>query len=573
VNALTLRNARDWRLLRSPENATLLERLEQYRALVTARGSIHGLRFLERATVEDVPDWGFIAGEHSYAVDVGNRFLPMLLTSAQTELAAVWRAYSGKEPPADRMFSVLNERLSERAPQVLSWQMWAGFLQRHALQAAMLTESYHRAVIGHPDKAAAFRTLATKQLGTLPTFALLDARWQVITDAGPAGTGLAATDEACGRAVPLLRSHPELVPTPLWMNLERVCSSQRSRAEVPNLTKWMPAAVPRGTAYAAEQRLRDLAPSVDSAETGALRALLTCSVLAVSSDVGARFHRTVTGAEVQQTCGTVLDYDVQALRWLTAFQQDDSPEGRLATQRKLCELDAEECLSLGVILAARREDADAVAAFTKGVAGAEDELTVSSSIGWFVDWELDHGRAAHAEELALRAASTWAYNGLATLGRFLERKGRFTEAEKTYRALAERYDAPNVVDAYYIRRSKRAPDARLAGQVEAATKKLFPEGLTTTSLSELQLLTPGELQDRRVGVLMTRLSDEDRHFGLENSDTILAIDGLRVHSYAQYECIRSFTDAEPMRVVVWRGGKFIELSSSYRRPRFGPPST
>jgi hypothetical protein len=152
----------------------------------------------------------------------------------------------------------------------------------------------------------------------------------------------------------------------------------------------------------------------------------------------------------------------------------------------------------------------------------------------------------------------------------LERLGRYVEAEATYRALAERYDAPTVLDAYYIRRSRRSPDPRLAALVEAATKKLFPDGIHTTSLGELQGLTAEQLQDIHVGSLMIRPTDEDKHFGLQEGDILLAIDGLRVRNYAQFECIRSFTDAEPMRVVVWRGGRLLEISSDYRRPRFGP---
>lgn len=575
LDALTLRNSRDWRTLKDPKAAVLLARLEHYRALTRSRGPLHALEFLAERRPEPLPEWGLVGVYPRLPVEVGNTFASSLLPDVQDQVAEVWKATAGKDLPTAEPLSVLNEKPRDDGRDVLGWTLWAGFFERHILHAAQATLHYYSQVVGLPDQAQVFRVWAAKELTPLARFALFDAFWRVAYDTPgrsvvSPGASPTEQEEACGRAVPLLRSRPEIVPAEVWDLLDQKCWRQKSRGELPPLSKWLPLVVPRGTAYDAKSRLRigALYATIGSQEAQAIHALIVCDATIESAYALARSRRLLTAAEFREGCGAALEYNTIALGALVQME-DNEKSTELASRRRLCDLEPDECIPLGARLAALRLDDEAAAAFQKAVDRARDRVGVSNEVSILVDYEFDHGHAEKAEMLAQMAAQTFSYVGLETLGRLRERMGRYDEAKAVYEQIARRYDS-NGLDAFYVRYSKRRSDDRYVPEAAAATKRLFPDGLQMVMLLDFKLLPGGTLLEAGYMVTSNQMHPELERYGVQPGDFILAVDGYRVRNWNQYRCARSFTDAQPMKLIVWRQSTVQELEGTYRRPRFGP---
>ena len=65
------------------------------------------------------------------------------------------------------------------------------------------------------------------------------------------------------------------------------------------------------------------------------------------------------------------------------------------------------------------------------------------------------------------------------------------------------------------------------------------------------------------------MTEKLRRLGLRPGDSVMAIDGYRVHNAAQWLAVRSFSDARSLSAIVWRGGGYLEVSGPYVRQKFG----
>lgn len=108
--ALRLRITGNWRAPLNVETATLVERLEQARALRSRVGSQALLDSLEPLAREDVTDWARIALSDRFTVSTGWRFTEDVIERELDEAARIWsRLHGGRAAPAD-LTAALNDR-------------------------------------------------------------------------------------------------------------------------------------------------------------------------------------------------------------------------------------------------------------------------------------------------------------------------------------------------------------------------------------------------------------------------------------------------------------------------------
>ena len=232
----------------------------------------------------------------------------------------------------------------------------------------------------------------------------------------------------------------------------------------------------------------------------------------------------------------------------------------------ICRLDADRCFVLADYLEARNMDDAAAEVYERTVKEARDRVGVSQQIGWLVDYHFDRGRKDRAMELAQMAAEVYSGGGLHTLGRLLERMGRFREAESYYGKIAERYGSDTSRDQFYVRYEQRVGDGRYRAEAAEALRRLFPGGLQRARLGDFKTPAPfggGYWMPADPGFQFEQM-------GVKGGDVVVAIDGFRVASRDQYVTVRSFTDAPEVDLIVFRQGHFLELKGSVRRPPFGP---
>ena len=387
LRAIEVRTRLDWRILPTPGQATLLERLQHTRALSARMDGDDALAFVETHEAERVADWARVLLQIGFSVEAGNTHASSGIGLELAEIAQVHQIVRGRPLEPRLIATALNQPLS-RGPRadggevvaIVDWPLWADVLQRH-LADALLTYSTHlRTRLGLDDGAAEYERAVAKPFGALRLFPLIN--------------GFYAQQATFPAAMAALRSsweRPELVPTHAWiMTIERITRSRTPSIYVPPTRQWFAPVVPLGTVpedvywrthadlgqpkaeRAADlERWRRLAP---------YSRLLAVDALALAHGV------TVPMAAAEKALAPFLDYDVQALRALGAAAA--SPGEREAAYRRICELTADQCGVLAWHLIDQERDDDAARAYRRWIDEARDRVMAANKSGWLVRYQV-----------------------------------------------------------------------------------------------------------------------------------------------------------------------------------------
>jgi tetratricopeptide (TPR) repeat protein len=577
-NALALRNTADWRVVKEPARATLLERLEYFRALGRSQGGLKALDFLASRRAEPLPDWGRIAlSSGSVSVEEGNTFVPALLELEMTELGTILRISRSRELNRENSVVELNVSPGRSVwpagsaaaePRVIDGGTWAAYAQRHILAALSSTERHLVDSLGAQEEGGEFRREMTNRFAGLNLFPLLGGVWESRVIAKLGGSPQPGYREAgrCPAVVAVTRSRPEVVTASKWGELATKCWQASRDGSLPGPSAWFQPAIPRGTAFDVRHRayVGDLLKSFDL-NIEALAQLAPYEPVLVSRLISARYADKPTPEQFASAWGPLADYDAAVVqRRLRMVTPDKEAFAELA--KKACESDPDQCLGAGEKLRSRGFEEAAVVVYERAIALAHDRVGVSVNCRWLVQYYFEHGQTEKAMTLARMVGDVYSAVGLETLGQALERTEQYDDAQKVYQALVQRYpDLPDVLWSFYIRRTHRAVDGRFQAQAQEAIKRLFPQGMQQVVLGDLKerpsLANPG---------VPVMVAEELLAAGAHKDDTIMAVDGYRVRNPAQYKCVLSLADGPGISLQVFRDGQFQEVKGSLERWHFGP---
>jgi tetratricopeptide (TPR) repeat protein len=588
VNGLEMRNSHDYRVVTDPPKASLLERLEYFRALSTSAGGPAVLELLQKRQPEAVPDWGRITLQENLGVQTGNVFASAAVAAEMAELAEIWKLSRGQALDPDAAPKVLNTLpvrcISRREdgkirPEALGWGTWACSSQRHLCHALVQDEVFIRYFQGLKVEGAAFRDDAARQFESLRLYPLVFFRWQSAlfderTRKATTGTPgnfmelrkTKSEETACDNTLPLFRDAPELPTASNWDRVFRVCGRARDSGALPDYVRWFSKMPLQGTAFDIDHRVT-AAPADDAYGPLQLEALLKLAPFQrslVQAYLRLKYGNKLTFEQLDAAAGLLVDYDRGLMRE-RANLATGNPADYLRLARPLCDLNASECLALGDYLADHEMDEPAALAYQRAVDAAPDRLAVAQDSDWLVNYYFDGDNKEKAVRVAEMAAAVYSGAGLQIMGRVLERQGKYTEAESYFKRIQERYNRPTELRSFYIRREQRAPGSGFAAQAANALKELFPQGLERASLSDFSA-PPSDQDGLRIG----QTTQKFLRFGIKVGDVIVAIDGYRIRNEDQYLCVRGFTDDPNMTVVVWRAGRYVEIKGLFKRRRFGP---
>jgi hypothetical protein len=574
ARALRLRVTRDWRLVAKPADATPLERREHTRAVVASLGGEEGAaRIEDTGQAPDLWTLRLLATEWP-SVGTGSLLSSMLpaLEIAESEatlsvsttgrgtLALVSRAIA--QAPQDRF-------VDKQSIEVLSRSMWAARAQRH-LANAIRVVYFHFWNSGQPEADREFRQQVAAFEG-LPLFRAVQQNAQARNRRDAAKRRMVA-DEETKRCTVIAREtqrDPEPVTAGMWDDLVADCNGLALSGQLPLWSQWFSPAVPRGTAYDAERRLRarDVDERYSSEEIEALRALVVFEPMVFNISVKRRFNREPNGADFAREYARVAEYDRSALQvWARAERDNDAR--RLSVEQRLCELVADDCLHYARHLVELDRDAEAARAYRRAMEHGRDPVRVSNNLRWLANYYLDRGDEKNALAVARQAAGVYSGTGLEILGHVQERLGDLEAAEQTYKAIVDRYDDARALNSFFIRRQRRDGGGRYVAEADAARKALFPMGFAQVVHADLvaESRRPGHAA-RVVGLRVDEdlLSRGLRRVGLRDGDLIVAVDGIRVQDFSQYACVLSLADAPRVRLNVWRDGAYVELEGRLRR--------
>lgn len=390
---------------------------------------------------------------------------------------------------------------------------------------------------------------------------------------GTPATAAAGKEESdtCAAIADAVQRQPERVPAAVWASLVKDCAGAAGAGRVPLWDAWF-GPLPQGTAYEAEARLADPGVSrrMTSEAVDALRTLRPTSTRLFELSIERRLGRRPTPVEYLKEMGPVFAYSVPALSaWAKLERERDGHEARGEALRRLCALQADECVWYGRFLAARSRDEQARAAFERARSSARDRVMFTAYSGWLAHHYLDRGDRARALALAQESAATYATGALDALGEIHERLGDQAAAVEAFQAIAEQYDSTSSIDCYRVRRVRRG--AASDADAETALRRLFPRGIAHALVEDL------ENEARRPGAgtrLAGRRVDENVDplvlLGAQVGDRILAVNGIRITDRAQYDCALTFDDQREVELAVLRDGHVIELKGPMARTRFTP---
>jgi hypothetical protein len=566
ARALRLRITGDWRGLQRSDTGTLLVQLEYARAVRARLGTDAFLNYVDTLPKSELTDWHRIALESlSFTIEAGNRFTPENVDADLLEASTVWsRLHGGQTIDSDDVIKTLNDRPSPspvvegvqgRVVQVLDWGTWAAFEQRQ-LAMSLVAVSTHLWGLGANSSQREWHDESEARFGHLTLYPIA-LRW--------GAPNAEIYTKAMTGARRLVENTPELVTAEEWDFLLKKSGIQGVEATFPLEAAWFTPAVPDGTAFDLEHR--SLRAGCPRPPTKAQAATWAREQPYQHWTVWANEYLALDRGKpsldvIRRAFGSLTDYDEGALLKIIDFM-DMTDRERIAFAGRLCEISSDRCDRLAQLLLISNRDPEAASAYERWVTKARDRVGVSNGVTWIVRYHFNHGRRDRAEEIARLAADTGSASGLEVLGEFLDRTGRYAEAETLYREIDEHYDHHTVpLGRFLMRQSLRTGDLALEAKAGELLRPAFPGGLQRVVMHALPVTPDGGIQVAPFGPRAMKT-------GLRADDVVIGIDGWRVHDGAEYQTVSRLAFNDTMTLTIWRSGRYQELKANVPERWFG----
>lgn len=559
--ATRYRNSRDWRVPLDPSGATLLEKIEKYRAWCDAGGTGPAMADLLKTKPEEIPDWSRITLETSWSVDAGHRFTPGFLAAELQEAAKVLeRPIPGSAVEAKAFVAALNMRpvpvVSKDSDgkwklDVIDPPMWAQNAQRHICHAIFETWYFLAEMWGVPEEAQGFWTEmkgAFSEMDLFPAVALL--RYQSVPETRPY---VPALDR-------LFKEQPELVPDVVWYR----AGAPRYSDLFPDVRReaaaWFDPPILTGTAYRYPSRGKQLTnfqhPTLEQLKP--IYAVAPLQQGVVADYLAAKFKGAASESDLRAVAGPLLDYCMPVVREAAKRAGRDFAL-REKLLKTMADIDPDSAVELAGFYQKQKQPEKAAAAFQLYVDKASDRVSVSNQCRWLVNYYFDHGQSEEALEVAKMAAEVYSFDGLETYALLLERMHRLPDAEQAYQNIAERYEDAAPLYLFYKRNTGDPGLAAKAGKMEVG---VFPSGIKDVTVASFS-------GRPKSGVLIEEENSLLRDCGLKSGDIVVAFDRRQVDTFEQYMFIRSLSDSPSFRLIAYHDGEYREVQVSIPERRFG----
>lgn len=558
--ALRIRNTGDWRLLKSPRQATLLEQLAYVRSLLMGDDANLLVEFLEArppmAAPADVPDWARLALGVSFSVEEGHIFATSSIPKEFMDFTAAWHGTTGERPQKEALVAALNTPMTravvakggQSSLAALSHGALASFHQRHLLHAVSRTQYFFRELWGVDEEAANLEEMARAQLSKLTLYPLLLPVVVCNQDAAL---------DARNQAVEFCKTHPRLVTAEKWATLERPEKPLPGASFPPPSSRWFTTGLVFGTAldvYARGCRLDCLLRS-DKEQRLAL-ARLAPNDFHLQYDV-ARGLWAPGSEEFKKALEPLADYNVLAARTLAEAVQND-PSAYSAAMAKVCLLDANEYFTLARHHVRMGNREAAARAYEAAFEEAPNRVQMANNSEWLINYYFDGGRRDDAMKVAMHAAEVYSFRGLEAAAKLMERLENWSKAREYYEAIQERYGNLEPLVGYLLRHKDHSPE--VAKEWKAMVGTEFPDGMKNAALADFK-------DAPKTGAVVTSNTELTQQHGLKIGNVIVALDGYRVDTFGQYSFIRALKEEAPLQIILWDGSQYRELIASvpYRR--------
>lgn len=428
---------------------------------------------------------------------------------------------------------------------VVSWPVWRDSFVRQVAAAATANDFVRRSAQGLAE--AADREAAPLDAA----FGDFDVWPAVVVTRGE-------SEQRCTQLASALKRSGLALPPLVWHLAKAKGCRQVSQADFPYIEQF-----PRGSVFDDLHRapLPFLEFDYRTRTLDEIQALLALAPYSFGVRWLAFMHPSAHSNTVASIHATFAPLDEFTLALINLEQRFATPDEKTKLLQQACALNIDTCWQVADRLVAT-EDPGAMPLLER-LWKESPGLVASNSIQPLVDMYVDVGKPEFAETIAKAAAQSGSGKGMSTLSAFLERVGRYDEAEQVIQQINERYGGEGLA-RYYARVSVWTEGKRYAAKGKEALERIMEGPLHKVTLQQLR---PG-----LTGYRFTFLSAKDERFGFKVNDVVVALDGYRVRSEGQHTFVIGLTDSRDMSAIVERDGQLVELKGPYVRWKHGPPA-
>lgn len=559
TRALRVRVTKDWRIVSDVASASLLEQRETLRAAHIAVGTNRSLTILDIVGQRDLPDWGRIIFHESPSVEAGNRFAETAIAAEVHEALSVRETYphpvdGGDKAAAMRALNVEPQKGpagvgADREFWIIDWGTWAAASQRHLAAGIVCTSRHLRQTLGLPEEATAMDKRNREAFSELRLYPLI-AR-EIASD----GKDAAEYTKAAVAAGALATARPDLITNGMWVNLRQKPEFAAVPAAIPLSAQWFVPYFPAGTGFDARRAYANNHLRVDLPTLETLKNRAPYERDFLLPYVAQKFGEKAGPDVLQREIGTLGQYDLWAA-WTIARAATDQPEFYVPFLSNVAQtMSPDDWYWVAEYLADRGRDAESVTAFERYQHQGRDVVSIANRSEWFLMRLFRSGERARALAVAKDAAEVYSYRALRHYAAALDMAGETPHAETVYREAAKRYSEDVDLLAFLMRhQTESVAYGREARDLGA---KVFPRGIEQVSATGLSAGPDAGLQISTTGVL-------GQQAGLRVGDVIVGVDGTRVRDKDQYIVVKYQSWKPEMRFLVWRDGKYLEVSTTLR---------
>ena len=331
----------------------------------------------------------------------------------------------------------------------------------------------------------------------------------------------------------------------------------------PHINEWHNHNPPPGTAYHPLPRMNH--PSLTRIRDAVSRLEELHALAPYDTDISynllrIKFNSSATLRQYTEVYQPVLDYDAYSLNTVAQAAASDREQYE-KLMMKAANLDPFRYYTLAESFMDRGEDDKAAVYLEKGMQLCSDAVAAANHANWLVKYYLRKGMTQKANRLADAAANVYSQAGLKTKAELLESTGKYAEAMDYYLKIEERYKESGVVAHFITRYKSRTGDSRYEEELNKRLKKLFPRGLEKVGHGDFQGPPPD-------GVVIGDDNELLRNARLGRGDIIVAVYGIRVHNFEQYDYARDASSNLELDLLVWKENHYVSLKASPPEHRF-----
>lgn len=565
VRALRTRNTGDYRPLGEADGLSRIECIEWFSALsdyVAAPVAWPKLNDSQQQTIDFVR----AANQESYSVEIGHQLLRVSIPLELQEINSVYELSHHEKLSRGRLVKTLNE-LPERCfssessgavhVRVIGWGQWAMFFQRHLCHAIQQNFNFMYRKWAVHDDAKEFAAKCEREFGGLRLYPFVR-RFNC--------TDVESYHKSVDDGLKVTVATPHLVPAGCWNYLWFRVSFAEWYHPYSNLrlNEWHNHNPPPGTVYDLNPRLNQ--PSLINrpdavARFEKLRELAPYDCRISNFILEKKYNNRPTYDQAMALYAAVLPYSVFALGTV-AKTVHDQPDQYEKLMLQAAELNPACYYDLGDYALNHTNEDKATKYIDKACDTDPDSVRVANHAEWRVRYYLKKGQTEKAREIADFAGEVYSSRGLTAKAVFMETTTNYDGAFEWFAKIEERYDNPSPLIAFCQRYKALTGDTRFDAELQKRVKKLFPKGMEKASLGDFHA-APTD------GVSIRQQNDLLLTAGLKQGDVIVALNGIRVHTFAQYCYVRDSQDTPELDLIVWQGNAYHEIKSSPPNRRFG----